>query len=302
MNRPAPSPDEVRLVLPPGLTAANCAAMATEFTFHLGGHEPAYLQQAATEAFHEIERLEDTLSFYREASDVTRINRAPAGTEVRISTDTMNCLLQAAQATQLTQGAFDAFTGRAASDAKRQTVPLHLRDAPGPSASDAPGPVISLEPADSLVRKLRAGPWLDLGAIGKGYSLDVAAALLQEWGVTTGLLSAGGSSYRGLGGAEWILEPAAGERRTLPGEFCLGASGGRFQAGHIIDARAAGAGTGTIRALTLAPTAALADALSTAAMLLSPVEISALARTVPGTAFLLINASGRAWGSGAPFA
>jgi thiamine biosynthesis lipoprotein len=302
MSQPVTHSDEVRLVLPAGLTATSCAAMATEFTFHLGGHEPEYLLQAATEAFHEIERLEESLSFYREASDVTRINRAPAGAEVRVSADTMNCLLQAAEATQLTQGAFDAFTGRAASDAKRQTVPLHLRDAPGPSGEDLPGPVISLAPTDSLVRKLRAGPWLDLGAIGKGYSLDVAAAWLKEWGVTVGLLSAGGSSYRGLGGPEWILEPAAGGRRTLPGEFCLGASGGRFQAGHIIDARATGAGTGTIRALTLAPSAALADALSTAAMLLSPVEISALARRVPGTAFLLINASGRAWGSGAPFA
>ena len=79
-----------RLQLPPGLTACAHAAMATEFVFHLGGHEPAYLHQAATEAFLRLDQLESSLSFYRESSDVTRLNRAAAGTEVAVGPDTLD--------------------------------------------------------------------------------------------------------------------------------------------------------------------------------------------------------------------
>ena len=70
-----------RLTLPAGLTACTHAAMATEWVFHLGGHDPIYLRQAATEAFALIDQLEGNLSFYRESSDVTRLNRAARGTE-----------------------------------------------------------------------------------------------------------------------------------------------------------------------------------------------------------------------------
>lgn len=56
-----------RLTLPAGLTACTHAAMATEWVFHLGGHDPIYLRQAATEAFALIDQLEGNLSFYRES-------------------------------------------------------------------------------------------------------------------------------------------------------------------------------------------------------------------------------------------
>ena len=277
--------------------------MATEFVLHLGGHEPGYLRQAAAEAGREIDRLESTLSFYREASDVTRINRAPAGAVVGVSPDSLACLAFAAEASQWTGGAFDAFTGRAAIAAKHQDVPLHLIGAPGPGESDGPGPVVELLPETNSVRKLRSGPWLDLGALGKGYALDVVAALLGEWGINDGFLSAGGSSLRGLGAGTPLLEigtPVAPVR--LPGGFGLGASGFQFQGGHIIDARATPPAPGAARALALAPNAALADALSTAAMLLAPAELDELARAAGGFSFLLIDAGGKTRAFGPPFA
>ena len=302
MSLAAPLP-ELRLTLPPGLTAVGHAAMATEFVLHLGGHEPAYLRQAAVEAGREIDRLEETLSFYREASDVTRLNRATAGAEIRVSPDTLACLALAAEAAELTGGAFDAFTGRAAVAAKHQDIPLHLRDAPSPDERDVPGPVFSLHPEAGLVRKLRSGPWLDLGALGKGYALDAAAAVLQEWGVTEGFLSAGGSSLRGLGGKGWQLELGASAASIpLPGAFGLGASGFLFQPGHIIDARAPGDVSSAKRTVALAPSAARADALSTAAMLLTAPQLAELVRSQPDLALLVIDPQGRRQGYGPPFA
>lgn len=291
------------LQLPPDLTACAHAAMATEFVFHLGGHEPAYLRQAATEAFALIDQLEARLSFYRESSDVTRINRAPAGADVAVSPDTLACLSLAAEAARLTAGAFDAFTGRASIAAKNQEVPLYLADAPGPAKGDTPGPVVSLHPEAGIVCKLRSGPWLDLGALGKGFALDQTAALLADWDVKSGCLIAGGSSLRGLGGPGWSLEiDRAKAPLSLPGEFCLGASGFQFQPGHIIDSRPQPAISATTRALVLAPSAALADALSTAAMLLSPEQLARLTRDQPGVASLVVDAIGQRHRHGSPFA
>ena len=108
---------------------------------------------------------------------------------------------------------------------------------------------------------------------------------------------------RGLGGPGWLLEiDQAKTPLSLPGEFCLGASGFQFQPGHLIDSRPMPEKSGTIRALVSAPSAALADALSTAAMLLSDEQLARLTREQPAVASLVVDGIGQRYRHGTPFA
>jgi thiamine biosynthesis lipoprotein len=131
----------------------------------------------------------------------------------------------------------------------------------------------------------RIGPerCLDLGAVGKGWALDQAAAIVLEHGLTTALLHGGGSSVVAIGApvnAEgWpIAIRSDGEAlRVLLHDQALGVSAprGRMDAHgvtHIVDPRTGDAPIHTDTAAVIAPlgpnAASLADAWSTALVVL----------------------------------
>ncbi|MDR0353370.1 MAG: FAD:protein FMN transferase, partial [Opitutaceae bacterium] len=176
-------------------------AMSTTFEFRVRHAEPGYARQAAQAAFAEIDRLETLLSRFHEGSDIWRINHAAAGERVVISEECHACLLEALRVHELTGGAFDATLGAAAdlvkSAGKRQAVPEPgaLQDLLDRRAAST----IALSPGGFVVEVTRPGASLDLGAIGKGFALDAAAALLREWEIEHALLGAGGSSILAMG-------------------------------------------------------------------------------------------------------
>jgi thiamine biosynthesis lipoprotein ApbE len=280
------------------------AAMATTFVFHLrgGAGETSWLAAAAAEAGRLIDQLEDQLSFYRETSEVSRINRAAPGTAIRVSDATLACLLTALEVAAASGGAFDPFAGAASLAAKGQPVPGHLLDQ---RADDPPGtPCLQVDPAASTVVKLAGRRWLDLGAVGKGHALDAAAAMLQEWGVESGLLVAGGSSVVAFGagpGPDGTWKLHLGHHRqpeplALSAPFGLGASGEGFQPGHLIRPPPAAPGgpgpdgadaTGPQRTFALAPSAALADALATALFVIPADQRAHLMQAWPEAALLV---------------
>lgn len=277
-----PPPTIVRLVDLDSLAVFEHEAMATRFRFHLAApHDGSSLRPIAEEAFRLLDQMEEKLSLYQEISDITRINRATEGEVVRIDEITHQCLLQALEIASATQSAFDPFSGYESLVAKEQPIPHHLRDLDPPEAGDQ-APVLALDPDQPRVTKLAGSRWLDLGAIGKGAALDAVAALLQEWDVPSAVLSGGGSSILVFGdppvpGQEkWDLtlpQSPGNPKLSLTAPFALGASGDGFQPGHIIDQQ-----NRSMRpqSLVMAPSAALADALSTAATMLPDAELKEL--------------------------
>lgn len=267
-------------------------AMAStyEIVVPAGGDEQRLANSVATTAFAELDRLEDELSRFRPGSDIWRISQTRAGDTVHVGLACFDCLSLAKELDQATGGAFDITIGplmnlwRSTDGRLVQVNPAEIEEA----RSRVGTRHFKLDPEGLRVTPLKDRLALDLGALGKGYALDQLADLLVEWGLTNFLLNAGQSTVYGCGpGPEpdkttegWPV--TVGRRLLRLRERALSGSGFQIQGAHIIDPR-----TGEPlpvkagRSYALAPTAAVADALSTAFMLMEPGQIDQLCAGLP---------------------
>jgi thiamine biosynthesis lipoprotein len=238
------------------------AAMNTTFEIRIAGVDAEYATQAARACCCEIDRLEALLSRFHPDSDIAALNRLAPGEHLRLDIDTTTCLRIALACHVLTDGAFDPGLGDV-SDRQREK---HETATPSAIrghlllASDAPVALVDGAP----VR-------IDLGAIGKGYALDVLAERLADWDIERWMLVCGGGSsvLAGAGpgpGKSWRV--GIGDREIALEYRAISASGIAEQGHHIIDPRTRRPAHGPCRTWAICASAAWSDALSTAAMLL----------------------------------
>jgi len=238
-----------------------------------------------------IEALEAQLTVYSDESEVSRLNATAHLGPVPVDKGLFGLLETAVALSRETDGAYDVTSGAlseawgfvkgpkrvpdeaALADARSRTGCAHLR----------------LDPVSSSVAFDREGVRINLGSIGKGYALDMAAGLLRaHWWPTPALVHGGRSSLFALGsppgqlGGRWEIalrnpfEPDSPLGILRLRNRGLGTSGAAFQQfvadgrtyGHIIDPRSGMPALGPASVTVLAPTAAMADALSTSFYLL----------------------------------
>ncbi len=256
-------------------------AMACTFELFLVASDARYAAHAARAATDEIDRLERELSRFIPTSDIAHINRAAPGEFVPVSIETVECLTLASQVHAATGGAFDI-----AYRSPARRIPAH---ATGP-------PLLTLDPTRHAVAPRCPGVELDLGGLAKGYALDRAAAVLREWHIAAALLHSGQSTALAFGrpadGTPWrvgLRAPDAADRTLATVELHAAAVAGSGQALHGLHVRdpRTGAPVAAGRAAwSLAPTAALADALSTAFLVLDEAGARAAVAALPDTAAL----------------
>jgi FAD:protein FMN transferase len=289
-------------------------AMATTFevAIPVGVHpEPVAAAEAALDL---IDELEDQMTVFRDHSEVSRLNATAASGFVEVEPRLFELFARCAVWTRETGGAFDIATG-----ALTKAWGFYRRDGAVPPPAELVKAMratgfrhVVLNEARRAVKFRVAGLELNLGAVGKGYALDRAAELLRtQWGVRSALLHGGGSSAYAIGSPPgdargWpirlkhpskIEESLGVVRLSNAG---LGTSAATFQffeyngrkLGHLLDPRTGWPAFGTASASVLAPTAAEADAMSTAAFVLGAEGAERLTRLRPALgAVVLVESS-----------
>jgi thiamine biosynthesis lipoprotein len=275
-------------------------AMATSFELHLSGCPEDIAASAAAAVFSDIDELESEISRYQPGSDLTAVRGLSSGQSLRIGLATYDCLSLAKDVAEATNGAFDCAVAnlweawRTPSGSLAEPDETTLADVRARSGSH----LFTLDPNELTITVHCDHLGLDLGGIGKGYALDQAAEiLLEDFAITRALLNAGESTVLALqppeGSGSWVIGAGApGQSHPLT-DGALSGSGFSVQGSHIIDPRSGRPvplRPDREHVWALAPTAALADALSTAFMVMTPEETAAFCRTLDGVGSILLEA------------
>lgn len=261
--------------------------MGTELEVVLYGQSRKALKEAAEKVFSRVRELDEKLSSHKPSSELSKINSGAGESAVAVSQDVYECLRLAFSASRATQGAFNPLVG---SQLRYWGFlpggsSLKLKDLRGLSDIEK----VRWEDSERSVFLTRKGMALDLGGIGKGFALDEAANILRRSsGVPAAAMNFGGQVFflgKPPGRRLWPVSAGGTLLEIAEGSFAT--SGGLYQKGHILDPR-----TGLparpgdrVGVSVLSPSAAWADALSTALFVLYGEAPEGLAVPVPYRVF-----------------
>lgn len=297
---------------PGDLLRASRPAMGSFFEVRLPARAPGAID-LANRALDLIDALEDQLTIYRDTSEVSRLNATAHLGPVPVEPGLFRLLEFALRVGRETAGAYDVASGALSlawgfiRGPRQVPEPAALADARARSGQHH----LTLDPSTRSVAFDRPGVVVNLGSIGKGFAVDRAACLIRDyWWPIGALIHGGQSSAYALGSppgrfaGRWEIavpnpfRPGARVGILKVRNRAVGTSGGAFQSfesggrryGHILDPRtgeppAAGPAAVTV----LAPTAAEADALSTAFYLLGPAGAEPYTRRNPNVGAIFID-------------
>jgi len=260
-------------------------AMNTVFEVIVAGGDVGRAREVSSAAFREVDRVESLLSRFDAGSNIGQINLLKPGQRLRVAPETMECLVQALWVWKETGGAFDVTVGAFVECHRTKEGHRLLPDetALAEARSRVGMEKLILYPDRFEVEVTREHLEVDLGAIGKGFALDKAVEVLEEWEISDVLIHGGTSSVLALGTGDrpdgWGVgvcgdwgARAGIETVTLRNES-LGGSGTEVQGRHILDPRTGHPSRGHLAAWATSPSAAIADGLSTAFMVMSTDDV-----------------------------
>ncbi len=284
--------------------------LGTSLELKVSARDAVVAARAEAAALAEIDRLEKILSSYRADSDYARWFES-RGEARAVPAELFDLLALYDQWSARTGAALNA-GGEAVSQVWRQAASAGREpDAAELAAavSAARGPHWRLDAAARTATHLDATP-LSLGALGKGFIVDrAAAAALKIPGVTGVLVNIGGDlCARGdLVAPVQIANPRDDAENAAPiarlelrdralatsGDYRRGFVIGGRRHSHIVDPRDGRPAERVISASVVASDLCVANALSTTFCILPPEESLRLAAATPGVECLLVAPDGR---------
>lgn len=274
---------------------------------HADAHEAEAAIGAALDQAVLVDRL---MSIYSPASQVFQLNRD--GVLEHPDPHLLVVLCQARALSELTRGAFDI-----------TVQPLWKAFRVAADDSTLPSSELRREAASRVgrhrivfneerVELRKAGMAVTLNGLAQGYAADLAMAAVRARGIDNALLDTGEFSAHGANGARqpWtlgVMDPrdadALAATLRMDGR-CVATSGDYastftpdFMQHHIFDPATGNSPQELASVTVLAPSALLADGLSTAFMVMGARKSHALAARLDGVDLMTINKRGVVWKS-----
>jgi thiamine biosynthesis lipoprotein len=276
------------LVSSPAVVHQQRYCMGTMFEIVAHHSSSSHAEQAVEDAMNEIARLDRVMSHYSEDSDLSRLNREARHGFVTVDPSLYDVIEKSIAVSRLSNGKFDVTIAPLTKVWKTAR-----EDGRRPSLEDIAAAKrcvgydrIDLAPPNRI--RFRSDCLqIELGGIGKGYAVERALAILESAGIRDAVVNGGTSSIAAIGatpGASgWVVRlPSRGgtaEQELLLRDRALSTS---QQDGGIIDPHTADPGGARTAITVSAPTATMADALSTALVLMTRAEGLDLARRIAG--------------------
>lgn len=159
-------------------------------------------ENAITQAFEEVKRIDDLFTTYNEESPVWKINNS-SDTLIKVDDEIYDLLLLCDSVTRLSDGCFDVSLDNLTKAWGFYSDNPHL---PTKTAIDSALNLsgwnnIQLKENQIFIRRKNVG--LNFGAIAKGYAVDKAIDVLKKSGIKEALVNAGGeiSAF----GNDWLI-------------------------------------------------------------------------------------------------
>lgn len=297
-------------VHPAPLVCVRRRAMACDWEVQLAANRDDDSMEYIFQALDLVESLEDQMTVYRTDSEVVRINRLAAEHPVEVEPRLFEICELAAQIYCETSGAYDITSGPLS-----EVWGFSRRQGRVPSDEELAAALVrvgmskvALDPVARTIAFRHAGVNVNFNSIGKGYALDRMAELLAEGAVDDYLLHGGRSSVLARGdyphrpeegwtiGVRNPLRPSQRIAEIDLHDQALSTSGSGTQFferrgrrfGHILDPRTGRPAEGMFSATVIAPTAAAADALSTAFYVMGPTGTAEYCAAHPDVSALLV--------------
>ena len=257
--------------------------MGNRFEFSVVTPDAAFAEQCLDAAVAEIRRLEQLLTTFSESSQTAQINANAGIAPVPVDAEVYHLIARSLRISELTQGAFDISYGSV--DKRLWNFDTTLTALPDPKRAAETVKLVNyrniiLDPEKQMVFLKEKGMRIGFGGIGKGFAAEKAKAILQQKGISSGVVNAAGDlTIWGAqpNGQAWTIGIADPDNKHIPfsalqlNNAAVATSGnyekfvtiGGKRYSHTIDPKTGMPVTGLKSVTVICPNAELADAMAT---------------------------------------
>lgn len=291
------------------------AIMGTEVNVTVWHESESLAQQAIADVMQEMHRVDNTLSPYKESSDLSQLNREAGKKPQKISDELVFLVDKSLYFSRVSSGAFDityASLGRYYDYRKKQKPSEKVRKE---LLAAIDYRHLQLDRKNKTLFYQNPHVYVDLGGIAKGYAVDRAALILQKYGIQHASVSAGGDS-RVIGdrrGRPWVVgiknprmseaSPQASVIRMPLEDVAVSTSGDyeRFfidddgqRIHHILNPKTGKSASGVVSVTILGELGVDTDPLSTTVFVQGVEKGLALINKIQGFDCVIIDSNGQA--------